>query len=83
MSRTPRGRVLSEWPYSDIFSPLEKTYLWRFQPGETFIHPVGFTSNVRREKLEPGEYTVQAVYEYNGLRAVSKPYPLHLGPEDL
>jgi hypothetical protein len=77
------GRVLSEGHYGDIFSPMERPRILRLRPGETFVHPVSLTGKVPREKLVPGEYTVQAVYEYNGLHAVSEPYHLHLGPEDL
>jgi hypothetical protein len=78
-----RGHVLSEGHYGDIFSPMEKPDVWRLQPGEKFIHPVSLTGKVPRDKLPPGEYTVRAVYEYNGLRAVSEPYHLQLKGDDL
>jgi hypothetical protein len=77
------GRVLSEGHYGDIFSPMERPRILRLRPGETFVHPVSLTGKVPPEKLKPGEYIVQAVYDYKDLRAVSEPYHLHLGPEDL
>ena len=72
--RDASGRVLSDGHYGDIFSPMEKPHTWRLQPGDKLVHPVSLTGIVPRERIVPGEYTVQAVYEYNDLRAVSEPF---------
>ncbi len=78
-----QGRVLSDGCYGDVFSPTAEPRILRLKPGEKFVHPVSLDGHVPREKLNPGNYTVQAVYKYKGLRAVSEPYHLHLGPDDL
>ena len=79
--RDASGRVLSEGHYGDIFSPMENAYVWRLQPGEKLLHPVSLTAAVPQEKIAPGEYTVQAVYEHNGLRAVSEPFRFQIAGE--
>jgi hypothetical protein len=76
--RDESGKVISEGYYGDIFSPLEKVYTIRLQPGEKYIGPVSLLGNVAPEKQRPGNYTVQAVFEYNGLRALSEPFPVSL-----
>jgi len=42
-------------------------------PGEKFIAPVSLMGNVPEAKRDPGEYTVQAIYEYKELKAISEP----------
>jgi hypothetical protein len=66
------GKVVSDSVYGDLFSPLAEPYTLRLQPGEKFTAPVSLLGNVPEEKRQPGEYTVQAVYEYGGLRVVSE-----------
>jgi hypothetical protein len=77
-----RGQVVSEGHYGDIFSPMAESYTWRLQPGEKYIGPVSLLGTVPEEKIEPGEYTVQAVYEYKDLRAVSEPFRVELKGRD-
>lgn len=72
------GRVVSDFFYGDLFSPLGEPYTLRLQPGEKFTGPVSLLGNVPEEKWLPGSYVVVAVYEYNGLKAVSEPLSLHL-----
>ncbi len=72
------GNVVSDSFYGDLFSPLAEPYILRLQPGEKFTAPVSLLGNVPEAKWQPGEYTVQAIYEYNGLRAVSEPLQVQL-----
>jgi hypothetical protein len=64
--------------YGHLFSPRETPYLWRLAPGEKFTHNVALLGNIPAEKQLPGTYTVHAVYEYNGLKAVSEALRLDL-----
>lgn len=72
------GNVLSDSFYGDLFSPLAEPYTLRLGPGEKFTRPVSFLGNVSKEKCQPGTYTVHAVYEYNGLKAVSEPVQVQI-----
>jgi hypothetical protein len=72
------GKVVSDSVYGDLFSPLAEPYTLRLQPGEKFTAPVSLMGNVPEEKQQPGTYTVQAVYEYGGLRTVSEPLRVQL-----
>src|SRR5437868_5709060 len=66
------GAVVSQSHYGDLFSPLAEPYTLRIQPGDSFTAPVSLLGNVPAARQQPGQYTVQAVFEYNGLRAVSE-----------
>jgi hypothetical protein len=59
-------------PYGHIFSPMGSPSIFRLAPGEKYIHNVSLMGTVPKEKQLPGTYTVQAVYEYKGLKAVSE-----------
>jgi hypothetical protein len=72
------GNVVSDSFYGDLFSPLAEPSALRLQPGERFTAPVSLLGNVPEGKWHPGEYTVQAVYDYRGLRAVSEPLRVRL-----
>jgi len=74
------GSVVSDSFYGDLFSPLAEPYTLRLQPGEQFTGPVSLLGNVREERRQPGEYTVCAVYECNGQRAVSDPLKVRIPP---
>jgi hypothetical protein len=65
--------VVSDSFYGDLFSPLAEPYTLRLGPGEKFTGPISLLGNVRQARWQPGEYMVRAVYEYNGMRAVSEP----------
>src|SRR5262245_48871896 len=67
----PSGGVVSNWFYGEMFSPLAKPYTFRLTPGERFTANVSLLGNVPEDRRLPGMYTVQAVYEYRGLRAIS------------
>jgi hypothetical protein len=67
------GNVVSDSFYGDLFSPPAEPYTLRLLPGEKFTAPVSLLGNVPEGEWRPGKYTVQAVYEYNRLRAVSEP----------
>jgi hypothetical protein len=66
------GQVVSTSFYGDLFSPLDKPYTLRLRPGEKYTGPVGLLATVPVEKQHPGKYTVQAVYEFEELWAVSE-----------
>jgi hypothetical protein len=69
-----KGSVVSEHFYGDLFSPLEKPYCFRLEPGQKYTGPVSFMGNVSRHKQLPGRYAVQAIYQYQGWAAVSEPF---------
>jgi hypothetical protein len=73
-----QGTVLSEGHYGDNFSPRGRIDTLRLAPGEKYSHNVGLLSTLAPEKQLPGTYTVRAVYEYNGLTAVSAPLQVQL-----
>ncbi len=72
------GDLVSNSFYGDLFSPLAEPYTLRLQPGERFTAPVSLMGNVSEDKWQPGEYTVRAIYESNGLKAVSEPMQVQL-----
>jgi hypothetical protein len=72
------GNVVSDSFYGDQFSPLVEPYTFRLEPGEKFTGPISFLGNVPEKFWRPGEYTVRAVYEYNGMTAVSEPLRVRL-----
>lgn len=73
-----RGTVLSEGHYGDIFSPRGRIDILRLAPGEKYTHNVALLGTLPQDNQVPGTYTVHAVYEYNGLRAVSEPLQVQL-----
>jgi hypothetical protein len=74
------GEPVAAPPYGHIFSPRERPYVLRLAPGEKYVHNVGLLGNVPEERRLPGTYTVRAVYEYDGLRAVSDLLRVSLPP---
>jgi hypothetical protein len=75
-----QGHVVSDSFYGDLFSPLAEPHTLRLQPGEKFTGPVSLLGNVDEANRPPGVYTVVAVYDYKGLKAVSEPLSLQLPP---
>jgi hypothetical protein len=73
-----RGTVLSEGHYGDIFSPRGRIETLRLAPGASYHHVVSLLGTLPQDRQLPGTYTVRAVYEYNGLRAVSEPLQVEL-----
>jgi hypothetical protein len=72
------GNVVSDSFYGDLFSPLDEPYTLRLQPGEKFTGTISFLGNVPERHCQPGDFTVVAVYEYEGLRGVSEPLRVRL-----
>jgi hypothetical protein len=72
------GNIFPTTYYGDFFAPLSEPYMLRLGPGEKFTGPVGLLGNLPQEKRLPGTYTVRAVYEYHGLKAVSEPLEVRL-----
>jgi hypothetical protein len=68
-----RGRPVPAAPYGNLFSPRERPYVLRLAPGESYTHNVSLLGTIAPDKQVPGTYTVQAVYEYEGMEAVSEP----------
>jgi hypothetical protein len=66
------GRVVSEGHFGDRFAPTLEPQILRLGPGEKFTANVHLLATVRCDPIRPGTYNVQAVYEYNGFRAVSE-----------
>ncbi len=76
------GSVLSEGHYGDIFSPRGGIDTLRLAPGAKYHHLVSLLETLPRAKQVPGTYTVRAVYEYNGLTAISEPLDVELRAEE-
>jgi hypothetical protein len=72
------GNLIPAAPYGHIFSPCGTPYTFRLAPGEKYTHNVSLFGTLPQEKRLPGTYTVRAVYEYNGLKAVSEPLQVQL-----
>ena len=73
------GNLIPAPHYGRIFSPYSTSpRIFRLMPGEKYTHNVGLLGNVPEEQRLPGTYTVRAVYEYNGLKAVSEPLQVHI-----
>jgi hypothetical protein len=73
-----KGSQVPTRPYGNIFSPRGETYTFRLAPGEKYIHNVSLLGNLPQEDERPGTYVVRAIYEYQGLRAVSEPLTVTL-----
>ena len=76
--RDASGNPLRAAPYGNIFSPREAPYIFRLAPGEKYTHNASLLGTVPEEKQLSGTYTVSAIYEYNGMKAVSEPVQVHL-----
>jgi hypothetical protein len=74
------GNRVSQGVYGDRFSLLEldDVYVLRLRPWQKYKDPVDLLGTVPEENRQPGVYTVQAVYEFNNLKAVSKPLRVEL-----
>jgi hypothetical protein len=73
------GSVVSEGHFGDRFAPTLEPQLLRLGPGEKFTANVHLLATVRCDPIPPGTYFVQAMYEYNGLRAVSDRVHVKMG----
>src|SRR5262249_18346428 len=69
----PDGKLLSEGHFGDRFAPTREPTLLRLEPGEKFTANVHLFATVPQTPVPPGTYTIRAVYEYNGIRAISDP----------
>jgi hypothetical protein len=75
------GNLLPAAPYGDLFSPCETPYILSLAPGEKFTHNVSLLGTLPKEKQLPGSYSVRAVFEYNGFKAVSDPLKVQIPAE--
>jgi hypothetical protein len=67
------GSVVSEGHFGDRFAPTLAPLVLRLDPGEKYTAPVHLLATVQCHPIPAGVYTVRAVYEYDGFRAVSDP----------
>ncbi len=74
----PDERVVSEGHFGDRFAPTLEPLVLRLEPGERFTANVHLLATVPNTLLPPGTYLIRAVYEYNGLKAVSEPVQVQL-----
>src|ERR1017187_893812 len=65
--------VVSQYHFADRFSPTFEPNFLRLAPGEKFTANVHLFATAPDSMKVPGTYSVQAIYEYNGFRAVSEP----------
>jgi hypothetical protein len=65
------GRVVSEGHFGDRFAPTLEPLVLRLESGQKFTANVHLFATVRCDQLPPGTYAVQAIYGYDGFRAVS------------
>jgi hypothetical protein len=75
------GQVISAWRYGESFSPVASAYTFRLGPGEKYTAPVALLGNVPPEKRLPGTYLIRAVYECEGVKAVSEVFRLDYRPD--
>jgi hypothetical protein len=67
------GKVVSQGHFGDRFAPTCDPLVLRLEPGEKFTANVHLFATMAVHPVPPGRYLVEAVYEYNGCRAVSNP----------
>jgi hypothetical protein len=67
------GNVVSQGHFGDRFAPTEKPRFLRLAPGEKFAAEVHLFATAPQSMRTPGTYSIQAVYECAGLRAMSEP----------
>jgi len=72
------GKIVPGAPYGHLFSPRDVPYILRLAPGEKYTHNVSLLGTVAESDQLPGVYSVQAVYEYNGMKAISAPLTVEL-----
>ncbi len=75
------GGVVSEGHFSDRFSPTREPAVLRLLPGEKFTSDVALLATVPRDKRQPGTYTVQAAYRFQGVRVPAEPLTVELPGE--
>jgi len=74
------GNVISKHHYGNLFSLLAEPYTMRLRPGEKYTGLVSLLGNVPRENQCTGSYRVQAIYEFDNVRAVSEPLAVTVNP---
>jgi hypothetical protein len=67
------GKVVSQGHFGDRFAPTREPLELRLEPGEKFTANVHLSATVPVYPVPPGTYTVEAVYDYDGIRAASDP----------
>jgi hypothetical protein len=77
------GQVVSEGRYSDRLSPSLNPPCLRLLPGENYVATVPLLATFPRERRRSGAYSVQAIFDYRGQRAISEPVSVELGTEAL
>jgi len=65
------GKVVSEGHFADRFSPTLDPRILRLEPGESFRASVHLFATVPHALQVPGNYSIKAIYEYNGFQAES------------
>jgi hypothetical protein len=68
-----RGKKVSQGHFGDRFAPAAEKAVLRLVPGEKFTASVHLFATMPDGPIPPGTYVVQAIYEYNGIEAVSEP----------
>jgi hypothetical protein len=67
------GKVVSEGHFGDRFAPTAEPQVLRLEPGAKFTAKVHLLATMPSSVVAAGKYLVQAVYEYDGFRAISDP----------
>jgi hypothetical protein len=67
------GAVVSTGHFGDRFAPTREPLVLRLAPGERFTANVSLFATMPVYPVPAGTYKVEAVYEYEGIRAVSDP----------
>lgn len=71
--RDATGKTISDRHYGDRFSPFELPKVLCIPTGQKFRANVNLFATVSQKPVAPGTYNVQAVFEYNDVRAESEP----------
>jgi hypothetical protein len=72
------GNLLSERHYGDTFSPQGSITAFQLPPGATYQHVVSLFATVPEAKRSSGRYSIQAVFDYDGLEVASEPLVVEL-----
>ncbi len=77
---SPLGEVF-EGPYAS-FGPLAPTHHHRFSPGERMSVRVNLLNTIAADQITVGAYTVEAVYDYDGVRSRADPVRVEVTDDD-
>jgi len=71
--RDPDGKNISVFCYGDQFSPYwPAPQILNLHPRESYSSTVNLLGTVKKKNMVPGSYRIQAIYNYENIKAVSE-----------